>query len=141
MYTVDTHGIAWYLQELNSLQKRRRVRDLSVRVRRIFAAADQGQETILIPSIVLVELVYLTERGTIAPALVDRLLTDLSREPENYRVVPLDLEVVMHLRDIPASLVPEMPDRIIAASAKATRTRLISRDEALGRATGIEVVW
>lgn len=34
-----------------------------------------------------------------------------------------------------------MPDRIIAATAKATNSRLLSRDAALGRIHGLEVVW
>lgn len=83
----------------------------------------------------------MSERGTIASALVDRLLTDLAHEPENYRVVPLDLRVVNHLRDISPATVPEMPDRIIAATAKATGSRLLSRDETLGKAAGVQVVW
>jgi predicted nucleic acid-binding protein len=110
-------------------------------VRRIFALADEGREVILIPSVVLVEMVYLSERGIVPTALVDRLLSDLERGPESYRVVPLDVMVVHHLRSIEATSVPEMPDRIIAATAKATGSRLLSRDSALGRAAGIETVW
>ena len=141
MYTTDTHGLLWHLQQTSPPRSQRRTRGLSPRVRRIFFAADQGREVILIPSIVLVEVVYLSERGTIASALVDRLLTDLAHEPENYRVVPLDLRVVNHLRDISPATVPEMPDRIIAATAKATGSRLLSRDETLGKAAGVQVVW
>lgn len=141
MFVTDTHPLAWHLQELSAPGSRRARRGLSPRARRIFAATDEGREVILIPGIVLVELVYLSERGTIPALLVDRLLADLARSPENYHVAPLDLNVVSHLRDIPASAVPEMPDRIIAATARATRSRLISRDESVGRASRVEVVW
>lgn len=141
MYTTDTHGLVWHLQETSEERPRRHPRKLSLRARRVFVSADEGRETILIPAIVLVELVYMSERGTIPAALVDRLLADLSREPENYRVVPLDLGVVHHLRDIPAAAIPDMPDRIIAATARATRSRLLSRDESIGEAAGVEVVW
>ncbi len=139
MYTADTHALLWHLQETLA-PRRRRARGLSPRARRIFRAADQGQEIILIPSIVLVELIYLSERGIIPVALVDRLLADLARTPENYQIAPLDLEVVVRLRDISASSVPEMPDRIIAATAKAKGTQLLSRDESI-RAAGIQVAW
>lgn len=141
MYATDTHGLLWHLQQASAPRSQRRARGLSPRARRIFAAADEGREVILVPSIVLVELVYLSERGTIPTALVDRLLADLARVPENYRVVPLDLEVVNHLRGIPATAVPEMPDRIIAATAKATGSRLLSKDETLGRVAGVQTVW
>lgn len=141
MYTTDTHGLLWHLQEVAAPRSRRAARGLSPRARRIFALADEGREVILIPSIVLVEMVYLSERGLVPAALVDRLLSNLDRGPESYRVVPLDVMVVHHLRSIPATSVPEMPDRIIAATAKATGSRLLSRDSALGSATGIEIVW
>lgn len=139
MYTADTHALLWHFQEVLALG-RRRARGLSGRARRIFAAADDGREVVLIPSIVLVELTYLSERGVVPPALLDRLLADLARTPDNYRMIPLDLTVVTHLRDIPPSDVPEMPDRIIAATAKATGTKLLSRDTSLGTA-GVRVVW
>lgn len=141
MYTTDTHALLWHLQSGGSRRAGRRTGRLSPRVRRIFAAADAGEDVILIPSIVLVELVFLSERGAIPTVLVDRLLSDLGAAPENYRVVPLDLDVVNHLREIPAASVPEMPDRVIAATARATQTRLISRDERLASAAGVAVVW
>ncbi|MGQ0571345.1 MAG: type II toxin-antitoxin system VapC family toxin [Armatimonadota bacterium] len=119
----------------------RRAGRLSPRARRIFLLADEGREIIAIPSIVLVELIYLSERGIIPAALIDRLLAGLAGSPENYRVVPLDLDVVHHLRAIPVRSIPDMPDRIIAATAKATNSRLLSRDPALWRIHGLEVVW
>ncbi|MDQ7843983.1 MAG: PIN domain-containing protein [Armatimonadota bacterium] len=140
MYTTDTHGLLWHLQESNGRRGRTR-RRLSPRVRNIFARADEGRETILIPAIVLVELVYLAERGTVPAALVDQLLADLGRPVENYRLAPLDLSVIRALREIPALQAPEMPDRIIAATARATSSRLLSRDESLRRIAGLEVVW
>ena len=139
MCTTDTHALLWHLQERSAARSGRR--GLSPRARRIFSAADEGRETILIPAIVLVELVYLSERGIIPVPLVDSLLVDLSRGVGNYQVVPLGLEVVDHLRDIPAVSVPEMPDRIIAATAKATRTPLLSRDETLTKLAGVQVTW
>lgn len=141
MYITDTHPLVWHLQEISADQSRRRGRGLSPRARRIFSGADGGLEAILIPSIVLVETVYLSERGLVSVALVDRLLTDLAGPSENYRVAPLDLEVVAYLRDISPSEVPEMPDRIIAATARAKKARLITRDESLGREAGVSVVW
>jgi predicted nucleic acid-binding protein len=141
MYTTDTHALLWHLQQRFTPRVRRQGRGLSPRARRIFTAADEGRETVLIPTIVLVELVYLSERGIVPGQLVDALLTDLGRGAENYQVVPLGLEIVHHLRDIPARSVPEMPDRIIAATAKATRSRLLSRDEALSRVASLQVVW
>jgi len=113
---------------------------LSVRARRVFTAADEGRETVLIPSIVLVEIIYLGERDIVPQTLVNDLLSGIRQGPENYRIIPLDLNIIRHLREIPSTAVPEMPDRIIAATARATRSRLLSKDSAITRA-GIDVVW
>jgi predicted nucleic acid-binding protein len=141
MYTTDSHGLLWHLQETSGDRPRRSKGRLGPRARRIFALADEGREVIAIPSIVLVELVYLSERGVIPAALIGRLLADLARGPDNYRVIPLDLEVVEQLRAVPATIIPEMPDRIIAATAKATRSKLLSRDAVFRGTPGVEVVW
>jgi len=141
VYVTDTHGLAWRLLEVSDAVGKRRLRGFSPRARRIFSAADEGRETILIPSIVIVEMVYMNERGIIPRALLDRILADLSGGPENYRVVPLDLEVIRHSWDISPAVVHEMPDRIIAAPAKALGAKLLSKEEALGKAAGVQVVW
>ncbi|MDQ7839578.1 MAG: PIN domain-containing protein [bacterium] len=141
MYTTDSHGLIWHLQEASGERPKRPKGRLGPRARRIFTLADDGREVIAIPSIVLVELVYLSERGVIPAALIGRLLADLAKGPENYRVIPLDLEVVDQLRSIPATIIPDMPDRIIAATAKATRSKLLSRDAVFRRTPDVDVVW
>ncbi len=125
MYTTDTHGLLWYLQEASASGSRRPPKGLSPRARRVFSLADEGREIILIPSIVLVESVYLTERNFVPAALVDQLMAYLGRSPENYRLVPLDLDIVKQLREIPAT----------------THSRLLSRDQAFSDIPGVHVVW
>src|SRR2546428_4948766 len=99
VYTADARELPWHLQERFAPRSRRRGRGLSQRARRVFPAADAGRETVLIPTIVLVELVYLSERGIISGLLVDGLLSDLGRGAQNHRAAPLGLEVVKRLRD------------------------------------------
>ncbi|MBI4277187.1 MAG: PIN domain-containing protein [Armatimonadetes bacterium] len=63
---------------------------------------------------------------------------------ERRRIIgsfPWTWRIVEHFRDIPATAISDMPDRIIAATAKATKTRLVTRDESIGKAAGVEVVW
>ncbi len=140
LYTADTHALVWHLQQAPGRQPSKRRSGLSVRARRVFTAADEGRETVLIPSIVLVEIIYLGERDIVPQTLVNDLLSGIRQGPENYRIIPLDLNIIRHLREIPSTAVPEMPDRIIAATARATRSRLLSKDSAMTRA-GIDVVW
>ncbi|MDR7419823.1 MAG: hypothetical protein QN178_13050 [Armatimonadota bacterium] len=42
---------------------------------------------------------------------------------------------------IPTTTVAELPDRIIVATAPATKSRLLTKDAALGRVPGLVVVW
>ena len=108
-YVTDTHALLWHLQ---------RSERLSAKARAIFRRADRGRAQIVIPSIVLVEMVYLAERVRIAPALVDRVFALLFPRPQNYLLAPLDLEIVQAMRGISRTQVPDMPDRIIVATAK-----------------------
>ncbi|MDR7485203.1 MAG: hypothetical protein QN187_07710 [Armatimonadota bacterium] len=89
MYTTGTRGLLWRVQEASGRPSREK---LIPPARRIFAAADDGRAVILIPTIVLVGWVFLSEGGIIPGALIDRLLADLGRPLENSRVAPVDLE-------------------------------------------------
>jgi PIN domain nuclease of toxin-antitoxin system len=130
-YVIDTHALIWHLQSHPNL---------SPRVRAILSQADQGQAVIIIPTIVLIEIVYLGEKGRIAQNLAQTVL-QLLQGGDNYQVASLDLSVVQSLAQIPRSIVSDMPDRIIAATAFSLNVPLLSRDQAITQATQIEVVW
>jgi len=131
-YIVDTHSLIWHLQSSPRL---------SSRVRSIFSRADNGKSSIVIPTILLVEMTYLAEKKRIAPALVKTALDLLRRESTNYRLALLDLAVIEVLGGVPRAIVPDMPDRIIAATALALGLPLLSRDRALAAVEGLKVIW
>lgn len=131
-YVTDTHALIWHLQ---------RSRKLSAKARALFRKADRGEARIVIPSIVLVEMVYLAERMRIDPGLVDRVFALLAPRPQNYILAPLGLEVVRALRGIRRTQVPDMPDRIIVATAKQLGLALLSRDPAIAAVPGLSVIW
>ncbi len=130
-YVTDTHALLWHL----TADAR-----LSVAAQSIFTDADTGVHQIHIPSIVLVEAVYLAEKMRIDPSLVDKLLNLLTTSA-NYVEAVLDINVVQALRAISRATVPDMPDRIIAATARHLGAPLISRDAAISTAAGVTVVW
>ena len=74
--------------------------------RSAFAAADAGRAQILVPSIVLVESVFLVQRQRVPESVLNRLLA-LSDVPDtNIYVVPLDLAVARTVRDFgPSALI------------------------------------
>jgi PIN domain nuclease of toxin-antitoxin system len=86
-------------------------------------------------------MVYLIEKGRLNAALVDQVFSALDVVGGSYAVAPLDQYTAQALRDIPRSAVPDMPDRIIAATAHQLGLPLITRDVAIHEAGVVSVVW
>lgn len=131
-YVTDTHAIIWHL--VND-------RRLSSRARQVFTETDAGQHQVFIPSIVVVEAVYLAERQRINSTTLAQLLALSKASPTNYQVIPLDLEVIQALRATDRTLVPELPDRIIVATALLRGLQLVTRDSAIATAGIVAVLW
>ncbi|MBI5650174.1 MAG: type II toxin-antitoxin system VapC family toxin [Chloroflexi bacterium] len=131
-YAADTHAFVWYLQTSPRLSETARM---------IFADADMGKNEIIVPSIVLVEMVYLAERKRIEFALLKKAFDRLSPAPQNYRIALLDIKIARALQEIARDKIPEMPDRIIAATAKHLDIALVTRDEAITSSGVVNVVW
>ena len=131
-YVADTHSITWYLA---------RNRRLSRRARRIFESAEEGYVQVLIPSIVLVEAIFLMQRWRIPEAQVLKLF-ELSEDTEaSICVVPLNMAVAQAVSDFGPVAIPDMPDRIIAATARALDVPLITVDPIITESELVEVIW
>jgi PIN domain nuclease of toxin-antitoxin system len=128
---LDTHAAIWYLLDAKSLSDK--VFSL------IDAAAASGVPT-YISAVTLVEVVYLVERGRIVPDAFGRFVQELGKENPAFRVVPLDRDIVSVLRTVPRDAVPDMPDRIIAATALHLDLPLVTRDRRL-QAAGLKTIW
>lgn len=131
-HVADTHALVWHLTG-------------SARLSRVAQAvlldADLGNRRILVPSIALVEIVYLAERGRVAAGLLEQLLGFIEDSAGPYRLVVLDEVVVRAVTRVPRDAVPDMPDRIIVATALAHGLPLISVDERIRAAKVVPVIW
>ena len=131
-YVLDTHTFIWQIEDSPKL---------SPTARGLLDRIDEGDLVGIVPSIVLVEMIYLVEKYRIPTAALDLALEVFENGSSNYQMLSLGMAVTRGLRQIPRSTVPDMPDRIIAATALAMNLPLLSRDTSISALDVIEVVW
>jgi PIN domain nuclease of toxin-antitoxin system len=128
---ADTHAVIWYLYADPRL---------SARADAFMQAIEARGEQIGLSSITFVEMVYLIEKGRIAAEGMSRLARLLSEPAGVFVEVPVDLAVARALSRIDAAKVPDMPDRIIAATALLRNVPIISRDSKI-QLSGLQTIW
>jgi PIN domain nuclease of toxin-antitoxin system len=129
---ADTHTIIWYLQNSPNL---------SATALAALDSANQSGEPIYISSITIVEIVYPTEKGKLPQAALDQLINALSSPKSGFSVVPLDLAIAQTLSQVPKAIVPDMPDRIIAATALELKLPLVTRDHKIQALLTLQTIW
>jgi PIN domain nuclease of toxin-antitoxin system len=95
---------------------------------------------VLISSILLVEVVYLCEKGRITLDSLARLEEALRLRDTALRVADLTMEVALSVGRVVHDKVPDMPDRIIAGTALHFGVPVISRDRKI-KASSVETIW
>jgi PIN domain nuclease of toxin-antitoxin system len=128
---ADTHTVIWYLFADERLSATARAA--------IEEAASSGDQ-IAFSSITLAEIIYLSEKGRIPMAALERLLTVLDREDTVLVEIPFDRHIALALRQIERNQVPDLPDRIIAATALYLGLPLISRNHRI-QVAGLKTIW
>ena len=128
---TDTHALIWYLYD----DKR-----LSAKARRFFDEIAEEGGQIGFSAITLIEIVYLVERNRINPNTLELLLEVLESESSVLVELPVDRTVASALKDISWESVPEMPDRIIAATALRLDVPVISRDRKI-QSSVLKTIW
>ncbi|MCK6467887.1 MAG: PIN domain-containing protein [Candidatus Brocadia sinica] len=125
--TLDTHTFIWYLDK--SLNNK-----LSQKALKIIKEAEDSY-TIYLPIIVLIEVLYLIEKGRVNVSF-HKLLLNLEKSI-NYEIVPFDTKLLKVAETIKGL---EVHDRLILATAILTGSPLISYDREI-HAKGIKVIW
>jgi PIN domain nuclease of toxin-antitoxin system len=128
---ADTHTALWYLlnNPLLSATARRFIDD----------AATAGNDIVLSP-ISLAEIVYLTEKNRLPVLAYEELKKALADHDYVIEEAPFNAEIVEAMRQVPREDVPDMPDRIVAATGVYFGVPVISRDGRI-RASNIRTVW
>lgn len=126
---ADTHAALWYLRGSSRFSKA---------AHQAMREVEEAKGYIYVPSICLVELAYLVEKGRLTAE--DWASIEAALRQTAYRLAPLDERVVMTLPRIPRDQVPDLPDRVIAATALHLGLPLVTRDGKIS-ASGIETIW
>ena len=128
---ADTHTAIWYLFDDPRLS--------TASSSFIDRAATDGNR-IAISAVSLAEIVYLTEKARIPAVVYEELRVALADPDHVFKEAELTVEVVEAMRTIPRTAVPDLPDRLVAATAVYFGVPVLSRDGKI-RASGVRTIW
>lgn len=132
-YVADTHAMIWHLTRDSSL---------STEAKRRFLMADHGEAVIYLSVMTVIEILYLHEKGKIPKNLWKGFSDQIRSKPdESYQVVDLTYELAQTLPQVPREVIPELPDRVIAATAYFLSIPAITKDHRLHQWEGIVSIW
>ncbi len=127
---ADTHAIVWYL--LGDAR-------LSAKARKTIDEAANAAQKIAISAITLAELIYLIEKNRLHHGILARLVRALEEE-ELFVEAPFNAAVAQAMRAVSRVEVPDLPDRIIAATAVFLKVPVLSRDRKIA-ASSVATIW
>ena len=127
---ADTRAALWYLLKNPSL---------SITARRFMDDAAAGQEIALSP-ISLAEIVYLVEKNRLPASAYEDLKSALADPEYVIEEGPFNGEIVEAMLKVPRADMPDMPDRIVAATGMHFGVPVISRDGRI-RSSSVKTIW
>ncbi|MFB2838443.1 type II toxin-antitoxin system VapC family toxin [Floridanema evergladense] len=129
---ADTHTLIWYIFELPRLS--------ATALTALEQAVNEGN-FIYFSAITIVEISYLIERGRLAGEVLTRVLNAADDPNVGILLAPLDRNISATIQQIDRATVPDMPDRIIAATALSLSLPLVTRDAQIQALTNIQTIW
>ncbi|HEX8202222.1 MAG TPA: PIN domain-containing protein [Isosphaeraceae bacterium] len=127
---ADTHSLIWFLFDPSRLS--------TPAAAALNAAATS---TIHLSAISLVELAYLIDKGRLTDVALDLLIQAVDDPARGIVLAPVDPPVARAVRRVPRRLVPEMPARIIAATALHLGLPLVTADQQIRAAGTVTTIW
>ena len=113
---------------------------LSVAAGKFIEEAAAAGRRIFVSSISLAEIVYLIEKDRLPAKAYAELKAALADPEHVFKEAVFTGEIVDAMRHVPRADVPDMPDRIVAATALYFGVVVISRDARI-RASNVLTVW
>ena len=128
---ADTHTALWHLFDDARL---------SASAGTVISEAATARRKIAISTISLAEVVYLVEKNRLPPSAYEELTQALADPEQAFTEAVLTAAIVQSMRQVSRAEVPDMPDRIVAATAVDFDVPVISRDRRI-RAASLKTVW
>ena len=128
---IDTNIVIWYFGDFSRLT--------GLAETTVDKATETG--TVYVASISIVELTYLAERNRVSTAVAEKLREALDDDSTSFRLAELTREVADEIENIDRSIVADMPDRIVAATALALNVPLVTSDGNIQKLLNVETIW
>ena len=112
-------------------------RRLSEKVKTIFDSVEFGNTIVYVPGIVFAEILYLSEKQRIRTSIDE--VEDYLKEHPNYKEYSLNFAVIQSTAEI--TDIPELHDRLIAATARQLDLELITNDSVIQASAFVKTIW
>ncbi len=129
---VDTHTAVWYFANSPEIS--------GLATQTIDNAIANG-DAVILSAISIVEIIYLIDKGKLSLQTLNRLIQYLKLPNSSFATQDLTEDIAQTLAQIPRSIVPDMPDRIIAATALHLKLPLVTKDSKIQALTSIQTIW
>lgn len=125
-YVVDTHSLVWYFTKDERL---------SNRVKHILQESEDGRNELIIPAIVLLEAIDISEKKKIFFD-IDKLFSFIEAK-DNFQIADVNMPLIQELVRIGKGL--DLHDRIIFTVSKLSNGIILTRDSKLKKFA--KVIW
>ncbi len=129
---IDTHTAIWYFANSPEMS--------ALATQTIDNAVANG-DTVILSAISIVEIIYLIDKGKLVPQTLSWLMQYLKLPNSSFITQDLTEEIAQTLAQIPRSIVSDMPDRIIAATALHLSLPLVTKDRKIQTLQTIQTIW
>lgn len=126
-YVADTVSLVLYLEN----------RKTGAIAEQIYDSVENGTSIVHIPAMVFAEILYLSEKKRITATLTDAL--NLTKKSVGFKILAINGEIIENAAQI--TDIPELHDRIIAASAKYLNLELITNDSKIQKSAFVQTIW
>ena len=129
---VDTYTAIWYFA--NSPE-------ISALATQAIDNAFANGNAVILSTISIVEIIYLIDKGKLFLQNLNCLMQYLKLPNSSFITQDLTEEIAQTVAQISRSTVPDMPDRIIAATALHLNLPLVTKDHKIQALRNIQTIW